>query len=31
MVAVISFDACPFFGFSDVTCHPEETVIGVFW
>ena len=30
MVAVISVDAYPFFAFSDLTCHPEDTGIDVF-
>ena len=30
MVAVISVDAYPFFGFPDLTCHLEDTGIGVF-
>ena len=30
-VAVISYDAYPFLAFSDLTCHPENTGIGVFW
>ena len=30
MVAVISFDPYPFLAFSDVTCHIEDTGIGVF-
>ena len=29
--AVISVDAYPFLGFSDLTCHLEHTGIGVFW
>ena len=29
MVAVISFDAYPFLAFSDLTCHLEDTGIGV--
>ena len=24
-------DTYPFFTFSDLTCHPEDTGIGVFW
>ena len=33
VVAVINVDPCPFFffAFSDLTCHLEGTVIGVFW
>ena len=31
VVAVISVDAYPFLAFSDVTCHLEDTEIGVFW
>ena len=31
MVAVISVDAYLFLAFSDLTCHLEDTVIGVFW
>ena len=31
VVAVISVDAYPFLAFSDLTCHPEVTGIGVFW
>ena len=31
MVAAISVDAYPFLDFSDLTCHPEDTGIGVFW
>ena len=30
VVAVISVDACPFLT-SDLACHLEDTVIGVFW
>ena len=30
-VAVISVDAYPFLAFSDLTCHLEDTGIGVFW
>ena len=30
MVAVISVDAYPFLAFSDLTCHLEDTGIGVF-
>ena len=29
--AVISVDAYNFMAFSDLTCHLEDTVIGVFW
>ena len=31
MVAVISVDAYPFLAFSDLTCHLEDTGVGVFW
>ena len=31
MVAVISVDAYLFYAFSDMTCHLEDTWIGVFW
>ena len=31
VVAVISVDAYPFLAFSDLTCHLEDTGIGVFW
>ena len=31
VVAVISTDAYPFLVFSDLTCHLEDTGIGVFW
>ena len=31
VVAAISVDAYPFFVFSDLTCHLEDTRIGVFW
>ena len=31
VVAVISVYVYPFFAFSDLTCHPEDTGIGVFW
>ena len=31
VVAVISVDAYPFLAFSDLTCHLEDTRIGVFW
>ena len=30
MVAVISVDAYPFLVFSDLTCHLEDTGIGIF-
>ena len=30
MVAVISVDAYPFLAFPDLTCHLEDTGIGVF-
>ena len=31
MVAVISVDEYHFLGFSDLSCHLEDAVIGVFW
>ena len=31
VVAVISVDAYSFLVFSDLTCHLEDTGIGVFW
>ena len=31
VVAVISVDGYPFLAFSDLTCHLEDTGIGVFW
>ena len=31
VVAVISVNAYPFLAFSDLTCHLEDTGIGVFW
>ena len=31
MAAVISVDAYPFLALSDLTCHLEDTGIGVFW
>ena len=31
MLAVISVDAYPFLALSDLTCHFEDTRIGVFW
>ena len=31
VAAVISFDAYPFLAFLDLTCHLEDTGIGVFW
>ena len=31
VVAVISDDAYSFLAFSDLTCHHEDTEIGVFW
>ena len=31
MAAVISADAYPFLAFSELTCHLEDTEIGVFW
>ena len=31
VVAVISVDAYHFLAFSDLTCHLEDTGIGVFW
>ena len=30
MVAVLSVDAYPFLAFSDLTCHFEDTGIGIF-
>ena len=30
VLAVISVGACPFLAFSDLTCHLEDTGIGVF-
>ena len=30
-VAVISVYAYPFLAFSDLTCHLEDAVIGLFW
>ena len=30
MVAVIIVDAYPFLAFTDLTCHPEDTGIGIF-
>ena len=30
LVAMISVDAYPFLAFSDLTCHLEDTGIGVF-
>ena len=30
-VAVISVDDYPFLAFSDLSCHLEDTRIGVFW
>ena len=29
--AVVSVDTYPFLAFSDLTCHLEDTGIGVFW
>ena len=31
VVAVISVNAYPFLAFKDLTCHLEDTGIGVFW
>ena len=31
VVAVISVDAYPFLAFSELTCHLEDTGVGVFW
>ena len=31
VVAAISVDGYPFLAFSDLTCHLEDTGIGVFW
>ena len=31
VVAVISVDAYPFLAFPDLTCHLEDTGVGVFW
>ena len=31
VVAVINVDASPFLTLSDLTCHLEDTGIGVFW
>ena len=31
VVAMISVDAYPFLAFLDLTCHLEDTEIGVFW
>ena len=31
MLDVISVEAYPIFSFSDLTCHLEDTGIGVFW
>ena len=31
MNAGVSVDAYHFLAFSDLTCHPEDTGIGVFW
>ena len=31
MVPVISVDAYPLLAFSDLSCHFEDTTIGVFW
>ena len=31
VVAVTSVDAYPFLAFSNLTCQPEDTGIGVFW
>ena len=31
VVAVVSVDAYPFLAYSDLTCHLEDTWIGVLW
>ena len=31
VVAVVSVEAYPFLAFSDLTCHLENTGIGIFW
>ena len=31
VVAMISIDVYPFWASSDLTCHLEDTGIGVFW
>ena len=31
VAALISVDACPFLTFPDLTCHLEDTGIGLFW
>ena len=31
VVVAISVDAYPFLAFSDLTCHLEDTGIGIFW
>ena len=31
VVAGINIDAYPFLAFSDLTCHLEDTGVGVFW
>ena len=31
VLPVISVDAYPFLAFSDLTCHLEDTGVGVFW
>ena len=31
VVDVISVDGYPFLAVLDLTCHPEDTAIGVFW
>ena len=31
VITVISVDAYPFLAFPDLTCHPEDREIGVFW
>ena len=31
VLAVISVDACPLLAFSNLTCHLDDTGIGVFW
>ena len=31
VIAVVGVDVYPFMAFSDLTCHPEDKGIGVFW
>ena len=31
VVAMTIIDACPFLDYSDLTCHFDDTRIGVFW